>query len=1004
MATVYVQLFNSVKAELNSAVIDFLPDKRYQLLAYLAFEGAWVSRDRLAYLFWPDVATRTARHSLRQLLKRVKALAWLECLEAERERIRWVVSTDYGTFNAALEASDLLGTEVAYAGFFLKGLESGEASEFNNWLFHEREHLHGQWRRALLRQVDTLQAVSAAPMLLRLLEADALDEEALQVYMQVASQTGQASSAHRQYELFAKHLAEEMGLEPSSATQQLRNSIDVQKNQPAYPRVLKLQEFDALAAPSLPQATTSFVGRTKELKSIAHHMLELECRLLTLLGPGGMGKSRLALKAAHALAFEAGCYFVSLETLQHPADILHAIAEGLGVPLSGQAEPLQQLGNTIHDQQLLLILDNFEHLLEGAMLVSELLQACPKLSIIVTSRERLNLEQEWLLPVEGLDFPTETIMAAEALEYGAIKLFYERAKRVSLEFQLTTDNLLHLTKIAQFLEGSPLGLELAAARVRLMQPLEIAQELKQNLDVLDTTTRNVADRHKSLRATFEYSWKLLTQAEQRILQNLAVFQGGFRREAANLVTGASIAVLAALLDKSLLRVTPEDRFERHPLIFQYTQEKLVAQPKQLKDLQAKHAAYYLQLLKRWDEAFRGQSSSDFTVSSLSEDWQNIRSAWLYSSQETKHKPIFRNALALRNACLSLAKYQEAVDLFARASQSLSADSPEVQSTLGLCQVCEAWFHFRLGDFDTARGLAKLGLEVLNPLKESKGIIVGLNTLGSVAWRTGDYEKAQSNWHKGLALAEKTKDTEHIVAFSSNLGAAAEYIGELERAQRFYEKTLVMVRQLGNQTRLSSALNNLGALLMQLGAHDQAKALLLEGLELARQLALQQRLYVLLSNLTQLAFEEADFEQANAYAHEALELAQKASDKAHESSILNLLANLALAQRDTVNARYYVLKGLSIAWEKQALAELTQLLSSFAKLIADTDPKQAALLLYKLLNHPSSTQQSKTVAKQVLDSVDLTQKGLELIQEQAHELMLSELVENILASNPAIPNP
>lgn len=324
----------------------------------------------------------------------------------------------------------------------------------------------------------------------------------------------------------------------------------------------------------LPPQPTLFVGRQDELTEIAHLLSEPDCRLLTLTGAGGIGKTRLALAAAEAAqqtAFPHGVYFVALQPLTSPDFIVSAIAAALNYTFYGELEPKTQLLNYLREKSLLLVLDNFEHLLEGADRLPELLDAASDVKLLITSRERLRLREEWVFDVPGLDFP-ENGHVTGLKDYTAAQLFVQSARRAGYIAQPADNSA--IIRICQLVEGTPLAIELAAAWVRVMPCAAIAREIERSLDILTATTRNLPEKHRSMRAAFEHSWNLLTDPEQTVFRQLSVFRGGFTREAAEAVAGATLAILASLVDKSLLKVQPTGRYDLHELLRQYAAERL----------------------------------------------------------------------------------------------------------------------------------------------------------------------------------------------------------------------------------------------------------------------------------------------------------------------------------------------------------------------------------------------------------------------------------------------
>ncbi len=440
---------------------------------------------------------------------------------------------------------------------------------------------------------------------------------------------------------------------------------------------------DVPAAPAigprhnLPWQPTPFVGREPEIQEVVNTLSDPDCRLLTLVGPGGIGKTRLSLEAARRKVedYEHGVRFVPLAAVTGPEYLETAIADTLGIVFFDEAEPAEQLANYLRSKQMLLVLDNFEHLIEGAQRVSDLLALAPRLQVLVTSREALNLWEEWTRPVRGMRYPAD-LRETEISPYSAVRLFIARAKRVLGQFELEQE-LPHIIRICQLVDGMPLGIELAATWLRVLTPAQIVREIERSFDFLETNMRNIAERHRSIRAVFDYSWQLLDARSQTAFRRLAVFQGGFRRRAAERVAETSLLTLTDLVNKSLLyegeshytdTPGPEGRYSIHELLKQYAEEKLEQDPGEQQEISARHAAYFSQLLRNQELRLHGNEQKE-ALDLISQDLDNIRQAWQWSVSN-----LWRQDSALfnlREAAESLYIFYETRGLTAEADEMFS---------------------------------------------------------------------------------------------------------------------------------------------------------------------------------------------------------------------------------------------------------------------------------------------------------------------------------------------
>ena len=894
-----VELLGRPRAHTSRGVVDFVADQRFQLLAYLAYEGGWVTRERASFLFWPDVPSESARTNLRQLLMRVRQLEWLSGLEVDRQRLRWRVETDVAGLKQVAASSQPDAEWSEYRGPLLQDLEGEDAGEFASWLELERELVSGLWRGGVLERAREFTEQGrhgeAAELYRRLLEQDELDEDALQAYMRAAFEAGHKELALQRYRGFAKRLEKELGLSPSSVSEQLAERI----RQSAQATLVESRQAPQVAtavreARSLPSAPTSFVGRELELSEIAHLLGKPDCRLLTVTGLGGVGKTRLALKAVEELSqsYRDGVYWVALESLSSASYIATAMAAGLGVRLQGEEDPLAQIVRYLKSRQVLLVLDNFEHLLEGVPVVSHLTAQCPQVKLLVTSREALNLEEEWRLPLEGLAVPAgDTITEEEASSLDAVQLFCERAQRVQPRFNLSGRELPEVLTICRLTGGFPLAIELAAAWAKMMSAREIAKQIEQSLDFLSAPRRNASDRHKSIRATFEQSWSLLTPTEQRVLGQLSVFRGGFRLEAARYVAGAPLPILSSLLDKSLLRVAAEDRYDRHPLLHGYTKEKLSEHPEEERQTQEKHLRYYVDLAERAEPELAGPEQASW-LQRLGAEHDNLRAALEYAGTSSRGE----TGLSLAGALWAFWFVRgDIIEGREHLTTALSIDGAE-RPTKARAQAlnCAGGMALMQSDYATARALHEESLAISRQLREKVYIAASLHNLGMLAYQEADYSSARRLYEEGLAIQQELGNRLAIGALLSNLGILAEEQGEYSLARSLHQQSLAISREFGNQLGVASSLLGLGAVAYREGDYASARELLEESIAIGRRLEYKSSIAASLNYLGLLAEKQGDYASARELLEGSMAMGRELGHKLRVAVSLESFARLAAA--------------------------------------------------------------------------------------------------------------
>ncbi len=441
---------------------------------------------------------------------------------------------------------------------------------------------------------------------------------------------------------------------------------------------------------NIPRALTPFIGREPEITALVGLLSDPQCRLLTIIGPGGIGKTRLAIEAVHHARdlCPDGVWFVPLAMLNSPIQIVAAIADAVDFKFQDPTSPQAQLLRYLHAKKALLILDNAEHLLEGAAQFTELLRDCPQMKLLITSRERLNLMSEWVFEIHGLPVPPDD-QVTQFDGYSAVALFLQSARRVQAGFELHKQERRWAVKICQTMEGMPLGIELSAAWVGMLTVEEIATEIANNLDFLSASLRDVPERHQSLRATLDHSWKLLSPEERLILSRLSVFHGRFSRKGAQAICEANLAVLSSLKNKSLLQRVDQEDYSLHEIVRQYAELKLAEHPDEFERIKDRHAQYFVNYLASCEQWLQGscQVATLDEMAPVMEDlslgWQHIVTHCKPQAGDTKpfpaqlmHSALFSISLFYEQRCRSL----EAIALFKESVEYLKAVQHEFEAT------------------------------------------------------------------------------------------------------------------------------------------------------------------------------------------------------------------------------------------------------------------------------------------------------------------------------------
>ncbi len=602
---------------------------------------------------------------------------------------------------------------------------------------------------------------------------------------------------------------------------------------------------------NLPVSPTPLIGREGELAALAELLRDPQCRLVTLVGPGGIGKTRLALEVACAQyeAYPHGAYVVSLASVSSVEFIITTIADVLHLAFygAGPTDPEVQLFSYLREKTLLLLLDNFEHLLTGVSLVAEVLEQAPGVKLLVTSRERLELRGEWVFDLQGLPVPPESSSDVES--YSAVALFVALARRVRSGFVLSEQNRTEVARICRSVAGMPLGIELAAAWTHMLSCREIAHQIERNVDFLAATRRDVPERHRSLRAAFDHSWKLLSEEEQDVLCRLSVFRGGLTREAAERVAGASLVLLSSLVSKSLVLRTEAGRYDLHEPVRQFAEAHLEADSGEAGagqggshafEARRAHAVYYLALAEEAGPQLFGSQQAAWKEQ-LEQEHDNIRAAleWLLKSDGPD--AAWRVEVALRLAG-PLHRFWHGrhgnegrrwlerglgaeTTLAVHVPASVRARALETASRLAEAQ----------SDYDAAQAMLREGLALSREAQEPGIVADVLDALGDLAWLQGDFAQAEVFYEECLAIRQGSRTLSKIALSLISLGNAAVERGDYARADRVYAEGLVLCREVGDVRSTAMALYGLGLVAVEQNDGPYAALRLKEALALFNEL-------------------------------------------------------------------------------------------------------------------------------------------------------------------------
>ncbi len=930
-----INLLGTVRVESSGEDLPrFRSQRTMALLGYVAIERRPLTRSHLAALFWPDDTLESGKEKLRRELYNLAQML-PDCWQTDRLKVHFVPSEETAVDLDTIRQFEQEGNWEAAAdrlrGDFLEGLALEENFEFETWLLGERERWRQQTASILTRATDELEHRGSYRRALRyaqhLLQVMPWREETHRHVMRLLALSDQRSTALKQFEICRQLLWDELGVKPSTETLTL------------YERI---KHFAHYSRDNIPATTTPLIGREGELETLAHYLADPDVRLVTITGLGGMGKTRLALDLAWQHVggqFRDGVTFVPLRALESARRLVSAVAQALYLPLTAVDENAarKQLLDYLKPKQILLVLDNCEHLLPDLGIVSDILQAAPQIQILATSRERLRLRGEYLFALQGLAF------RADQFDHPAARLFTAAARRAVPGFEINEGNARHVNRLCQIVDGMPLALELAAAWLDTMPTAAIVAEVESNLDFLTADLLDLAQRHRSLGAVLDTTWGKLGPQTRQVFAGLAVFQGSFSRDAAAQVAGASPQLLSRLFAYSLLKLDREkDRFELHEMLRQYAAEKLARSPEFEQAVSERHFAYYDDLSQRGGAALRGGDQMRW-IARLATEQRNIYQAidWAVNNdiesaarmivslhvfwytkglnqeaiQQCERLLPYRDCLSPHILPWLLAVYAEALVMLGYAKESvflayealpLFRDQNDDAGSTFIFTILAMAARGLNGDIDISVRLADAGLPfTLTPGSVSYYTSLLLESLSDSLTRSGRFDEADARIKQGFHLCIQRDDRMCANYFLAQMSLHAIMQDQRVKARRFAEECLSSSRQLEMLVAEFIALGFLGIIERMDGDFDLAEQYITDGLLLARQANYQFYLAGFVLDMGDILMAKGRFQEALPFLREAAVRFKAIEDQVFTAAVIKSLAKWAWHENkhDTSPARW-----------------------------------------------------------------------------------------------------
>ena len=996
--------------------------KAQALLFYVAVTDGSPSRDALASLLWSDKSQKAARANLRKALQQLRdhfaahvgelplsvesnAIGfqhsenfWVDVVELERIVPATDQSADPDRLRKVLELC---------RGRFLEDFEVRAAPLFSDWAGQERDRLDEIIDNCLDRlskhfvfRGDRTQAIYS---LRQRLVLKPWNEEVHRELIRLLIESGRETAALAQFEKCRQVLAEELAIQPSSRTLALYHQIVQARGESDEPESKLHTALDSVPH-NLPPQPTPFVGRKNDLDKIVNRLLDPANRMISLIGFGGVGKTRLALQAAEMVRagesgherFKDGYFFVPLASIDSESGLLSSLIDVLDLEVHHNQSLRHQLLRILRDKRVLIILDSFEHVLDARTLLSDILDAGDGITFLITSRAALVLRHELLYRVEGMTLPLEESDADESHDgYDAIQLFVQSAQRLDHDCVLTGQGEA-VVKICRMVAGIPLAIELSASWLKVLSANEIAHELERGIDLLNARNGGVPARHQSIQTVLDYSWRLLSEEERNTLLKLAVFHGSFDRDAAQKVTGASLTLLAALTDKTMLQRTTSNRYQLHDLMHKYLVGKWRDTPHVGAGAQVEHARYYAELLNILEDIMMGRDQS-VALNHIEREIENICAAWNWAVKHGQWQIVDRAENNLYRYFWMRGRAEEGWHLFTSAITRLRAEVSETEQ-LSLKALCArminklAVFTFALGEHNQAQELNRECLEYLHRLDDERSYTDSLclaNTLcliGLIDGMWGQERSATRHLEASLKIFRSLSHRSGAADSLAELALVKMHFGSFDLASQLAQESLELSLQLGRSDWIAHAHNGLGQISLYQGRYLPARHHFMKGYKIFESIDhhVGQALTIHGMGLLNLTQDNAAMEQASQYFLQSLEILRRIGHRQYLSGLLSDLALYAslTAQHDL--AYQYSYEGWEYALEIGSPLLACRNLCCLGSAASGLGDYQASRGFLKQALHTSSTFNIPP-----LHAVSLYQIALLLIRESNSDAVTSE---------------
>lgn len=963
----HITLFGYPSVSLDGIpVTGFISQKALVLLCYLAVETRPHSRDYLAGLLWGEMPQDRALSNLRQALHNLQKLV-PAYVQVNRQTVQFDTSQEFDLDirlfdDPAIEPGALL---EAYRDIFMAGVIIADAEELDNWLSRQREYYWLRYQQCMEAQIKLCLAageiVRAECFARQLIRHDPYRETAYHALWRTLVHQGNITEALQSIEELRNRLKRELDADFSPESQRIAHQITLAQHGTRH---------------NIPAAHSLFVGRESEINQLRQRLRQRECRLITITGVGGVGKSRLAQEIGR---IEAGWYlngvcYVPLATITDSISLTSVLAERLGIVLQNISNAQKKIERFLAEREMLLIFDNAEHLPDFAYWLSALIAAVPELKIVVTSRHRLGLREEWVFPLDGLP-------AGDSADNASVQLLIQTAFQHGHKLEPDRD----AAALCALLEGLPLAIELAGA-IAAVSAAELLNQIARNRDILQAHWINTEPRHQSLRAVFLTSWHLLTPHERTVLANLALFSGSFTTEAAAVIAGADEALLQRLYARSLLR-HDGSRWSLHGVIHAYASEFQT----ETSHLISRFETFYLDLVDQAEVLF-GERKLAEAVKLLRAELDNLYQCWQTSLDQYRPQVLICMSFVMHRFYEGIGWYNEGLNFFQKTLDRLSLDSAgKTEDVLpGRLKMHITGMLLRLGRIAEAGVSAQEAIHLIADQHTLDDLAFALNLLGIAQLYSGNIPQAKAALEQCADIYRDLKKVELLKPLI-NLGAIYTRTGEIENALVVLKEAYDLACQINDEVGTYHVTNSLGLSYMLLGDYECACHYFENALTLSKSNGFLQGEAITSNNLGDVYTLLGQPARGYEYAGQAVSIARQIQDV---RSLIYALSTLALAQISLQHPELTTTlqEALEKALASGAEPMMTTVLYPVGEwYLAGMQADEAAKIWSALVEHPATEMDYRRRAQQRLEEMQIP------AQELSPVLPLATLIRDALTN-------